>query len=109
LDGANLGWTPASIGIHALGNVGMGTPILGMMSRTARDHTGRLLQPRRCKVWAYRIALCGALTRVGEPLAGKSIVAVFAIAEILWSGAIVLILSTLTPWLLAPCLDNTAG
>jgi uncharacterized protein involved in response to NO len=109
LGGASLSLVPASIGIHALGAGAMGALILGMMSRTARGHTGRPLQPGRREVWAYRMVLCGALVRVGGPLAGESTFAVLAVAAILWSGAFVLILSTLTPWLFAPRLDGKAG
>jgi uncharacterized protein involved in response to NO len=54
------------------------------------------------------MVLCGALVRVGGPL-GESTVAVLAVAAILWLGAFVLILSTLTPRLLAPRLDGKAG
>lgn len=109
LGGASLGVLPTSMGIHALGAGAMGTLILGMMSRTARGHTGRRLQPGRREVWAYRLVLCGAVLRVAGPLAGEWAIAVLAAAAFLWSGAFVLILCTLTPWLLAPRLDGKAG
>lgn len=109
LGAASLGLVPATIGIHALAAGAMGALIVGMMSRTARGHTGRLLQPGRRERWAYRLVLAGALVRVAAPFAGESAVAVLAVAALLWSGAFVLILSTLVPWLVAPRLDGKAG
>jgi uncharacterized protein involved in response to NO len=109
LGSASLGVVPASIGIHALGAGAMGALIVGMMSRTARGHTGRLLQPGRREVWAYRLVLWGALVRVVGPLASESTVAVLTLAVLLWSGAFVLILCTLTPWLMAPRVDGKPG
>jgi uncharacterized protein involved in response to NO len=109
LGAASLGLVPATIGIHALAAGAMGALIVGMMSRTARGHTGRSLQPGRRERWAYRLVLAGALVRVAAPFAGESAVAVLAVAALLWSGAFVLILSTLAPWLVAPRLDGKAG
>jgi hypothetical protein len=48
--------------------------ILGMMSRTARDHTGRLLQPGRREVWAT--GLLGQRADgepVGKPESGQAV------------------------------------
>jgi uncharacterized protein involved in response to NO len=109
LGGASLGLWPASIGIHALAAGAMGALIVGMMSRTARGHTGRGLQPGQREVWAYRLVLAGALVRVVAPLMGQASLTVLAVAAVLWSGAFVLVLWTLAPWLLAPRLDGKAG
>jgi uncharacterized protein involved in response to NO len=109
LGGASLGLWPASIGIHALAAGAMGALIVGMMSRTARGHTGRRLQPGRREVWAYRFVLAGALVRVVAPLVGEASLPVLALAAALWSGAFALILWTLAPWLVAPRLDGKPG
>jgi uncharacterized protein involved in response to NO len=109
LGGASLGFWPASIGIHALAAGAMGALIVGMMSRTARGHTGRRLQPGWREVWAYRLVLAGALVRVVAPLVGEASLPVLAVAAVLWSGAFVLILCTLAPWLVAPRLDGKPG
>jgi uncharacterized protein involved in response to NO len=109
LGGASLGLWPASIGMHALAAGAMGALIVGMMSRTARGHTGRRLQPGGREVWAYRLVLAGALVRVVAPLVGEASLPVLAAAAALWSGAFVLIVWTLAPWLVAPRLDGKAG
>jgi uncharacterized protein involved in response to NO len=107
--GASLGFWPASIGMHALAAGAMGALIVGMMSRTARGHTGRRLQPGGREVWAYRLVLAGALVRVVVPLVGEASLSVLAVAAALWSGAFVLIVWTLAPWLVAPRLDGKPG
>jgi uncharacterized protein involved in response to NO len=110
LAGAAAGALPASLGVHALAAGSMGALIVGMMSRTARGHTGRALQAGRRERWAYLLVLLGAALRVAAPvLPGSAGLACLWAAALLWSGAFMLVLSTLAPWLLAPRLDGAAG
>jgi uncharacterized protein involved in response to NO len=109
LGGASAAWVPASIGIHALTVGAMGALIVGMMSRTARGHTGRLLQPGRAEIWAYVLVLAGALVRVAGPLFVPSSMTILILSAALWSGAYALILWTLAPWLVTARLDGKAG
>ncbi len=110
LGAASLGLLPVTLGIHALTAGAMGALIVGMMSRTARGHTGRPLQPGRRERWAYGLVLAGAAVRVAAPLiSGTAVWAGLLAAAVLWSGAFALLLLTLAPWLLAPRLDGKPG
>jgi uncharacterized protein involved in response to NO len=110
LAGAAAGALPASAGVHALAAGSMGALIVGMMSRTARGHTGRVLHAGRRERWAYRLVLLGAALRLTAPwVAGAAGLWWLGAAALLWSGAFVLVLWTLAPWLLSPRLDGKAG
>jgi uncharacterized protein involved in response to NO len=54
LAGAQLGWVAASAGVHALAVGTTGGLIVGMITRTARGHTGRPLQASRLEVQPLR-------------------------------------------------------
>jgi uncharacterized protein involved in response to NO len=110
LAGAPAGALPASAGVHALAAGSMGALIVGMMSRTARGHTGRVLQAGRRERWAYGLVLLGAALRLTAPwVAGAAGLWWLGAAALLWSGAFMLVLWTLAPWLLSPRLDGKAG
>jgi uncharacterized protein involved in response to NO len=107
-----LGLMGASAGVHALAVGGTGGLIIGMITRTARGHTGRPLQASRLEVAAYGLVLAAALLRVLVPLVapqglpyGVPLIA----AAAAWSGAFVLYLWVFTPWLLATRLDGKDG
>jgi uncharacterized protein involved in response to NO len=110
LAAACAGTLPTSLGVHALAAGSMGALIVGMMSRTARGHTGRLLQAGRRERWAYGLVLLGAALRVAAPLVpGAAGSWWLGAAALLWSAAFMLLLWTLAPWLLSPRLDGKAG
>ncbi len=106
-----LGVLGASAGVHALAVGATGGLVIGMITRTARGHTGRPLQVSRLEVAAYALVLAAALLRVLVPLIapqgvyGPTLIA----AAIAWSGAFVLYLWVFTPWLLATRLDGKDG
>jgi uncharacterized protein involved in response to NO len=108
---AALGMLGASAGVHALAVGATGGLIIGMITRTARGHTGRPLQVSRLEVAAYGLMLAAALLRVLVPLVapqglyGITLVA----AAAAWSGAFLLYLWVFTPWLLASRLDGKDG
>jgi uncharacterized protein involved in response to NO len=110
LVGAAVGVLPTSAGLHALAAGSMGALIAGMMSRTARGHTGRLLQASRAECWAYGWVLLGAALRLAAALfAGALGLWWLGAAALLWSGAFALLLWKLTPWLLSRRLDGKMG
>lgn len=66
--GAELGWLAASAAVHALTVGVVGVMIIGMMTRTARGHTGRPLKADGWDVACYLLVLGAALLRVLVPL-----------------------------------------
>jgi uncharacterized protein involved in response to NO len=65
---AEAGWIAPSLATHALTVGAIGGLTIGMMTRTARGHTGRLLEADRWEVTAYALIALAALVRVGLPL-----------------------------------------
>jgi uncharacterized protein involved in response to NO len=57
-------WVAEPIAIHALTIGGIGGLTLGMMTRTARGHTGRPLVADRSDVACYLLVMLSALCRV---------------------------------------------
>jgi uncharacterized protein involved in response to NO len=107
---ASAGWLSASVGLHALTAGAMGALIVGMVSRTSRGHTGRLLVASGHERWAYGLVLVGAALRVLAPaLAEGGRWPALALAAAAWSGAFALLFVTLWPWLTAPRVDGKAG
>jgi uncharacterized protein involved in response to NO len=76
---------------HALTVGAVGALVLGMMTRTARGHTGRPLQADGVDAGCYGLVIAAALIRVVVPFAAPSagVYAVLASAA-LWSAAFAL-------------------
>ncbi len=107
---AQTGVVTASVGVHALAVGATGGLIIGMMSRTARGHTGRPIAASRPEVLAFGLVMTAAVLRVVVPallpwLYGASLVA----ASAAWSVAFLIYLKTFTPWLLQTRLDGKDG
>ena len=102
------GWIAASTGIHALAVGATGVLIIGMMTRTARGHTGRPLQASRGEVAAYGLVIAAAVLRVGLPLVGLA-VAGWVAAAVAWSAAFVVYLTIFGTWLAQPRFDGRDG
>jgi uncharacterized protein involved in response to NO len=66
---AALAWVPSSAATHALTAGAMGCMVMGMMTRTALGHTGRVLRAGRTEWVCYTLIGSAALLRVGLPLA----------------------------------------
>ena len=92
LAAAQFGWIGTSAGVHALAIGATAGLIIGMLTRTARGHTGRALQVSRAEVAAYVLV---ALALV--------------IAAVAWSLAFAIYLFIYTPWLLKTRLDGKDG
>jgi uncharacterized protein involved in response to NO len=81
-----------------------------MITRTARGHTGRPLQPTRREAVAYALVMAAALLRVGVPLLWPAAYApALLIAGGAWIAAFMLYLSLYGPWLCSPRVDGQDG
>ncbi|WP_341891001.1 NnrS family protein [Variovorax sp. YR752] len=110
LSWAQLGGVAASVGIHALAVGATGGLIVGMITRTARGHTGRPLKVSRLEVAAYLLVAGAAVARVLLPLAMPAHTADWlVVAAAAWSIAFALYLWLFTPWLLSHRLDGKDG
>jgi len=107
---AQLGWVTSSIGIHALGVGGTGGLIMGMMTRTARGHTGRPLAADMPEKIAYELIMVAAVLRVVLPLMLPSIYSYALVAAAAaWSAAFLVYLWQYTPWLVSARSDGKDG
>ncbi len=111
---AQLGVVGTSPGVHALAVGATGGLIIGMITRTARGHTGRPLQASRLEVAAYALVLAAALLRTLAPLLAAWLPAVpyvipLVAAAVAWSAAFGLYLWVFAPWLVSARLDGKDG
>lgn len=107
---AQVGGVAASAGIHALAVGATAGLIIGMVTRTARGHTGRPLKASRPEVAAYLLVAGAALARVLLPLVAPALTAQWlVVAAVAWATAFALYLWVFTPWLLHSRLDGKDG
>lgn len=107
---AQLGLVAVSAGVHALAVGATGGLIIGMITRTARGHTGRPIQASRLEVLAYALVMGAALLRVLLPLLAPQWLAFSLLgAATAWSAAFAIYLWRFTPWLLCTRLDGRDG
>jgi uncharacterized protein involved in response to NO len=110
LAAAQLGWLPRSAGVHALTIGATGGLIIGMITRTALGHTGRMIIVGRVEVAAYALVQVAAVVRVltvaATPVAAT---AGIHIAATLWALAFLLYLWRYLPWLIRPRIDGQPG
>jgi uncharacterized protein involved in response to NO len=110
LAAAQLGWVPVSAGVHALAVGATGGLIIGMLTRTARGHTGRPLKVSRLEVLAYVLVLGAAVCRAILPLiAPQLFLHLVAGAATAWSAGFLIYLYIYTPWLTSTRLDGKDG
>ena len=101
-------WLGTSPGVHALAVGATGGLVIGMITRTARGHTGRPLAASRLEVAAYALVLGAALLRsVLAPLLATELA--LPLAGAAWSLAFGLYLWRFAPWLVAPRADGGDG
>lgn len=107
---AQWGWVPVSAGVHALAVGATGGLIIGMVTRTARGHTGRQLVVSGAETGAYALVMAAAVLRVLVPLIFPSLYSLaLAGAALAWSVAFVIYLWIYTPWLVRTRLDGKDG
>jgi uncharacterized protein involved in response to NO len=105
-----LDWVPVSAGIHALAVGATGGLIIGMITRTARGHTGRSLVVGRMEVAAYALVMLAAAMRVFLPLLVPDYTALALLgAAIAWTAAFALYLVVYLPWLTRSRVDGRDG
>jgi uncharacterized protein involved in response to NO len=104
------GWVAPSVATHALTVGAIGGLIIGMMTRTARGHTGRPLRADRSDVACYVLILLAALVRVLVPLAAPAwIIEATLGSAALWSAGFALYTVRYWPVLTRPRIDGQAG
>lgn len=107
---AQWGLVTVSIGVHALGVGATGGLIIGMMTRTARGHTGRALAVGRLELTAYVLVMAAASLRVLLPLLVPSLYVYGVVAAAgVWSAAFLVFLWKYSPWLLSTRSDGKDG
>jgi uncharacterized protein involved in response to NO len=107
---SGIGMLPMSAGVHALAVGATGGLIIGMITRTARGHTGRPLKASRPEVLAYLLVLAAALLRVFLPLLSTHLLAIsLAGAALAWTAAFGIYVVIYTPWLVRMRLDGKDG
>ena len=83
---AAMEWISASVSSHALTAGAIGTMIIGMMTRTALGHTGRILVAGKTEVACYALVTAAAVVRVFVPLVNPYwISAAVLVSALLWS------------------------
>jgi len=107
---AQFGRVIESLGLHALAVGLIGGLIIGMITRTARGHTGRPLQASRAEVLAYGLVMLAAALRVLLPLvAPQTTLLALSGAALAWSAGFLIYLWVYTPWLLRTRVDGKDG
>jgi len=109
LAAACAGVLAPSAGVHALAIGATGGLVIGMLTRTARGHTGRSLQASRAEVAAYLLVLGAAALRVVAALEPRWWLVAVCAAGACWIAAFALYLWRFAPWLLATRLDGKDG
>ena len=95
---------------HALTVGAIGTLTMGMMTRTARGHTGRPLKADQFDVSCYLLVLSSAVIRVYVPMAVPAWLLPSAIVSaVLWSGAFTLYAVRYWPVLTRARVDGKPG
>lgn len=107
---SQFGMLPRSAGVHALAIGATGGLIIGMITRTALGHTGRMLVAGPMETAAYALVQLAAVVRVLTiaVVPAAAIGGVHAAAT-LWTVGFVLYLWRYTPFLLRSRVDGKAG
>ena len=105
-----MGWVGESFAIHALTAGAIGGLTLGMMTRTARGHTGRPLRADGYETACYVLVMAAAIVRVfgGMAVPAWHLASVQASA-LLWSAAFGLYAVSYWPVLTRARLDGRPG
>lgn len=102
---SELTWLADSVATHALTVGAAGGLIIGMMTRTARGHTGRPLRADGPDIACYTLVLMAASVRVGVPLAMPTwSMQGFILSAALWSMGFALYFVRYWPVLTRPLL-----
>ena len=106
---AGIAGSPSSA-MHAFGLGAVGGMIIGMMTRTARGHTGRPLRASAAEVTAYVLVILAAIVRVFLPIvAPPAYIIALVVSAILWSSAFAIYCVVFWPMLTRPRFDGKPG
>jgi uncharacterized protein involved in response to NO len=107
---AAIGWLMPSVAVHALTVGAIGGMTIGMMTRTARGHTGRPLKAGVAETAMFVMVQAAALVRVGGAalLPGQFLAGV-QLSGLLWSAAFGLYALIYWPVLTRPRIDGRPG
>jgi uncharacterized protein involved in response to NO len=104
------GVLPPSAGVHALAIGATGGLIIGMITRTALGHTGRMLVAGKVEVTAYVLVQLAAVSRVLTVIAFPSLaLSGIHLAATLWALAFGLYFIRYLPWLIRSRPDGRPG
>ncbi len=106
---SGFGWLGESFAVHALTVGAIGGLTLGMMTRTARGHTGRPLRADRWEVAMFLLVQAAALVRVLGGMAFPDYLASVQLSGLLWSAAFALYAVRYWPILTRSRLDGQPG
>lgn len=107
---AAIGAAPASLATHALTVGAVGGLIIGMMTRTARGHTGRPLKADAFDTACYVLVLLAGVVRVGLPWAAPALTLhAILVSAAVWSAGFGLYAVRYWPVLTRPRLDGRPG
>jgi len=107
---SELDLVPSPLATHALTVGAIGALTLGMMTRTARGHTGRPLVADHYETGAFVLVTAAAITRVFLPLAIPAAYRdAVIISACLWSAAYLIYAVRYWPILTRPRLDGKPG
>jgi uncharacterized protein involved in response to NO len=106
---ASFSLVPLGSGLHALTAGAIGTLTLGMMTRVALGHTGRILAVPPRIVGAFGAVVVGGGVRVVAPVLWPGALAPLIVAGLLWSSAFAAYLSSYAPVLMAARVDGRPG
>jgi uncharacterized protein involved in response to NO len=106
---AAAGVVSRSAGVHALAVGATGGLVLAMITRTARGHTGRVLQASRAEVAAYAGLMLAAALRVTAALVPAWFEPATCAAGVAWIAAFALYAWRFAPWLMSARVDGKDG
>lgn len=105
-----MGWTiRLSWPVHLIAVAGFGPLIIGMITRTALGHTGRMLQADRAMLASYILLLLAIVFRVLALLAGTATTAWLHASATFWGLAFLIYLVRFYPILTRPRADKRPG
>lgn len=107
---AQFGRIGVSAGVHSLAVGATGGLIIGMITRTARGHTGRPLKASKAEVLAYGLVMAAAALRVLGPLAMPQwLPHLLVCAALAWCAAFAIYIVVYAPWLIRTRRDGKDG
>jgi uncharacterized protein involved in response to NO len=107
---AATGAVAPSLATHALTVGAVGGLVIGMMTRTARGHTGRPLRADAWDVTAYACIAAAAAVRIAVPWAWPAqLLPAVAASALLWSGGFAVYFVRYWPVLTRARLDGQPG